>query len=62
MSAVNLSRPVRRRKPTLPPDYIRTLKDEEDDRREFAWKAERNNAARLEFLRNYPSARPPVLS
>ena len=38
-------------------NYVRTEEDERNDRAEAEWKAARNNAAREEFMRRYPTGR-----
>jgi hypothetical protein len=43
-------------------DYVRTPEDEEKDRNEAAWKAQRNQEALKSFLRRNPNGRAPSLN
>lgn len=54
--------PVSRKTLPEPSRYVRTKEDEEQDRLEQQWKAERNNRARAEFMRRYPTGRIPLFS
>jgi hypothetical protein len=49
-------------KPLQMQDYERTPEDEEKDRSEAAWKAQRNQEAMRNFLKRHPSGRPPRLN